>query len=236
MTTLSTPKMIQLYDDFILLRHSDPGAQRGGMYTNSYAVLSDGKAVFVDAPFEELLPFIRQIAKDYTPAALLLTHRHIAHAEMLKVFEQEFGVPIFLHPIDAHHPQAAQARQAGITFQDPTKSDLFAPFDLEVQPFPGHTEESILAYWNRHGGVLLTGDAAMGPTVAQADEGMERLIRAPGAFNVDDAGVRRLWETFDKPVAGVAPFHGTVYVDRKDDIGKLMEPLTRPEPTQWMSS
>ena len=228
------PTLTRLYNDLLVLGHSDPGTRRVGMSNNSYAVLSDGGAVYVDAPFEKLLPLVRQIAEEgYYPAALLLTHRHVAaQAEMLGAFEQEFGVPLFLHPVDARHPQAART---GFAFEDPTGSELLGRFGLDVRLFPGHTEGHVLVYWERHGGIVLTGDAAMGTTAEQDRDGLERLIRPPFNFNVDDEQIRRQWEEFDRPLSGAAPYHGTIYVDRGDTIREILRPLSRSEPTRGLT-
>ncbi|CAN5542154.1 hypothetical protein BH24ACT21_BH24ACT21_08910 [soil metagenome] len=227
--TLSRP-----YEDLLVLQHSDPGAREAGMSTNGYAVLSEGEAVYVDTPFEILLPLVRQISDEgNVPAALLLTHRHEAgHVEEINVFEREFGVPVFLHPLDARHPQAAMI---GLTFQDPMDSELFGKFGMDVRHFPGHTEGHVVVYLERHGGVLLAGDAAMSTTGQQDQDGLERLIRPPFDFNVDDEQIRWQWETFDLPLSGVGPFHGTVYPDRENDIREIMRPLTRPEPTRGLT-
>ena len=68
--------------------------------------------------------------------------------------------------------------------------------------------------------MLLTGDAAMGTTANQAEAGLERLIRPPIDFNLDDAKLREQWLVFDfnLPFSIVLPFHGTGYIDgRKED-------------------
>jgi hypothetical protein len=83
--------------------------------------------------------------------------------------------------------------------------------------------------------LLLTGDAAMSTTADQADVELERLIRPPIDFNVDDAQLRKQWLAFDferLPISTVLPFHGTGYLDRrKENIQSIMKPLKRPEPT-----
>jgi hypothetical protein len=228
MSTLNNPTLDERYDDLFVLQHS---SRRAGMSTNAYAVLSDEGAVYIDAAVESLLPLIRQVADDgYEPAALLLTHRHVASdGDILETFKQEFDVPIFLHPKDAQHSQAA----SGIDFRDPTESDLLAAFDIDVQLFSGHTEGHVLIRWHRHGGVLFTGDAAMGPTVQQDENGTERYVRPPFSFSVDDEAIRRGWTDFDVgQLSGVAPYHGMVYLDRSDSIHELMRPLQRSEPTR----
>ncbi|HEY6587342.1 MAG TPA: hypothetical protein VIY98_03525 [Nitrososphaeraceae archaeon] len=85
--------------------------------------------------------------------------------------------------------------------------------------------------------MLLTGDAAMGTTANQAEAGLERLIRPPIDFNVDDAKLREQWLVFDfnLPFSIVLPFHGTGYIDgRKEDLNAIMRTLIRQEPTEGL--
>ena len=88
----------------------------------------------------------------------------------------------------------------------------------------GHANHSM--FWE-------TGDAAMGPTVQQDENGTERYVRPPFSFSVDDEAIRRGWTDFDVgQLSGVAPYHGMVYLDRSDSIHELMRPLQRLEPTR----
>ena len=233
MLSAEEPRLTRFYEDLFMLQHTDPLTRQFGRANNSYAVLSGGEAVYVDAPYREILPLVERVSGEgHAPSALVLTHRHVAaQADALEVFQQEYGVPVFLHPIDARHPQAAIT---GFTFEDPTGSELLARFDLEVRLFPGHTEGHVIVRWNRHGGVLLTGDATMGTSAGEYEDGIERLVRPPIAFNVDDEGIRRQWIEFDErneSITGVAPFHGNAFIDREGSIREIMRPLQRPEPT-----
>jgi glyoxylase-like metal-dependent hydrolase (beta-lactamase superfamily II) len=137
-------------------------------------------------------------------------------------------VPIFLHPLDAGHPQA---KSAGMAFQDPMDSVMLAGFGLEVIHFPSQTEGSVMLY-RRRDGLLLSGDSAMGTTGPQSAEGMERQIRPPVFTSVDDEGLRRNWTGFERPVAHFGPYHGSVYVDRAGEMEAIMRPLMREEPTR----
>ena len=63
-------------------------------------------------------------------------------------------------------------------------------FDLEARFFPGHTEGHIVNYWDQHGGVLFTGDAAMGTTIEQDQNGTEHFVRPPIRMTVNDDALR----------------------------------------------
>ncbi|MGH9964056.1 MAG: hypothetical protein ACRD5E_04415 [Nitrososphaeraceae archaeon] len=80
-----------------------------------------------------------------------------------------------------------------------------------------------MLYSTSNGGLLLTGDSAMGTTADQAKAGLERLVRPPIDTSVDDAELRKQWLAFDRPVVTVLPFQGTGYVDRPAaDLASIM--------------
>lgn len=230
-----TPEPRRLLTDPILLEHDDPGGRPAGRSTNAYVLLSRDRSLVVDAAFGYLLPAIRQIASEgYPPAGLLLSHRHLAgNGDLFRAFGREFGVPVFLHPVEAGHPQA---RSAGVDFGNPTKSATLADeFGLRVVLFPGHTEGGAMFYRERDG-LILAGDSAMGTTKPQAAEGIEHLIRPPVGTSADDEQLRRNWLGFGLSVSHVGPYHGNAYVGRGDGLEEIMRPLTREEPSRGMDA
>jgi hypothetical protein len=49
---------------------------------------------------------------------------------------------------------------------------------------------------------------------------MQRLIRPPLNFNIDDVRLGKQWLVFDfdrHPISAVLPFHGTGYLDRRKE-------------------
>ena len=138
---------------------------------------------------------------------------------------------MLLHPTDAGHEQAMDS---SIQFENPVGHPILGEFGFEALLFPGQTAGPIILHTTKHGGVLLTGDSAMGTTANQAKAGLEHLVRPPIETSVDDAKLREQWLVFDRPVATVLPFHGTGYIDRHaNDIASIMRPLVRLEPTHW---
>ena len=85
------------------------------------------------------------------------------------------------------------------------------------------------------GGTLLTGDAAMGRTAVQTENGVEYLIRPPVMMNVNDAQLRAQWLGFHRPLTSVLPYHGTGYLDHASDLPTIMAPLTRMDPTMGLT-
>jgi len=227
---LAQPQLNRLRDDLALLEYSDPGAVRARLSTNGFALLADEGALLFDTGAEELLPLIDQLrSQGFAPRGLVLSHRHIAGlGGAAPIISREYGVPVFLHPVDARHPQAMGA---GIAYEDPVGHPLITAFGAEVVPLPGHPAGSIGLYLPAGGGTLLAGDAAMGPSAVQTKNGVEYLIRPPVMMNVNDAALRAHWLGFHRPLASVLPYHGTGYLDRAADLPTIMAPLTRMEPT-----
>ncbi|XVH33297.1 MBL fold metallo-hydrolase (plasmid) [Haloferacaceae archaeon DSL9] len=231
MTYIAEPRLERLYDGFRTLRHSDPGAVRMGMATNCYAVLSETRdeAVYFDVNIEDLFPLVNELADEgHAPAALVLTHNHVAinGEKGVEKFRDRYEVPVFLHPTDGSHPHLQDVK-----YENPIGSDLLRAFDLEVEGFPGQTEGSIVAYWYRHGTVMIAGDSAMGATIDQEAGGIERLIRPPVETSWNDRELRRQWEAFDRRISGIAPYHGAIYVDIGGRLDQFLTVLRRQEPT-----
>jgi glyoxylase-like metal-dependent hydrolase (beta-lactamase superfamily II) len=212
---VTDPTPRRLPGDVVLLPHVEPFAAAHGMAANAYALLHAGGAVLVDAPFADLLPALTALADaGHPPAALVLTHRHVAaQADALADVARAWGgIPVYLHPADAAHPQGATAaRRWGVRFADPLAEPALAnarAWDAEVLAFPGHTAGHVAIYRAAAGGVLVAGDAAMGPSVAEAAAGRAGAVRPPVTLSEDDAAIRRAWAQFDRPLTVIAPYHG----------------------------
>lgn len=230
---MAKPQMTLLRPDIALIEYSDAGAEEAHISTNTYALLSAGRMLLLDTSVSSLLPFVRQLSDNgYSPAALVLSHRHVVGlGDAIGNISTEFKIPVLLHPIDARHQQALDS---GIHFENPVGHPIIGEFGFEVILFPGQTAGSIVLYTTKHRGVLLTGDSATGTNAKPAKAGLELLIRPPIETSVDDAELREQWLAFNRPVSTVLPFHGTGYIDRQaDDLASIMRSLVRPEPTHW---
>ena len=230
---MAKPQMTRLRPDIALIEYSDAGAEEAHISTNTYALLNAGRMLLLDTNVSSLLPFVRQLSDNgYSPAALVLSHRHVVGlGDAIGNISTEFKIPVLLHPIDARHQQALDS---GIQFENPIGHPILGEFGFEALLFPGQTAGSIVLYTTKHGGILLTGDSATGTNANQAKAGLERLVRPPIETSVDDAELREQWLAFNRPVSTVLPFHGTGYIDRQaDDLASIMRPLVRPEPTHW---
>ena len=202
---------------------------KAGFSMNSFALLSPGEALFVDAPFDHLEDSISQLADaGYRPAGMLLSHEHIvAWDRMLNRFQARYDVPILLHPIDAASPRAVRSR---LKFVDPTKCPILGRFGVEAIHFPGHSPGSVVFYRSRDG-LLLTGESAVGATAAQGERGHLRMVRLPMP-ETRDAEVRANWLNFDRSIQHASAMYGCPLVNQ-EHIEELLFPLKRASPTAF---
>jgi len=212
------------------IKHTDPGAVKAGMATNTFIIINSGKALIMDASNYYLSGPIKQvIGSELEVAGFIYSHSHVvANGNYIPAFKKEFDVPFFLHPKD-------QVYFNGFEFTDPVNHPLLNDFNIEVLHFPGHTPGHIMLYNSENGGLLLTGDAAMGPTDEQTNNGIERLIRVPARLSYDDELIRQNWLHFNKQVAHVAPYHGSIYINKQASLAQIMSSLTRVEITQGLT-
>ena len=222
-----SPETQVLFDDLLLLPQEDAQTGPTGRPPNSFAVLLGGRSILFDAPYSWAVPAVRRLRDEgYPPAALVLSHSNVAgQGDALDAMTEEFGVSVLLHPADA---AAAESQRSGVGFADPFQSDVLAEAGLEVLHFPGHTEGSIVLYWEEHGGIVLAGDSAVAPGPQQGLD-PPRLVRPPAMNAEADENLRELWQNFGKPIRTVCPLHGATYVDR-DDMEEIMHPLIEGEP------
>ena len=198
-----------------------------GRSANAYAVLREGKAILIDAGFSDLIPATDELSKTHSVEGIILTHRHVAaQADALKQFGERYSLVLYMHPSDANHPQG---KMTGLHYENPLAHPALEALNIHVIPFAGHTEGHIALYLEDHGGVLLTGDAAMGPTFKAHEQGFRSFVRPPYDFNVDDTALRQNWLEFGQPIRTLAPYHGGLAVD--EPLAELISPLVRTDVT-----
>jgi glyoxylase-like metal-dependent hydrolase (beta-lactamase superfamily II) len=220
-----------MYDDLLRLPLEDPLAEANDFATQGYILLAGQGALLIDTVSTMHLPVLRGLLRAGKQlVGLLLTHFNVVpRGDTLQKLEQEFGLPIFLHPLDAAQPQAMAAQ---VRYHDPTGGERFDALGVEVTLFPGHSPGSVVVYWRAHGGVLFTGDAAVGPRRSERLLGSSVLVRPPPSLSWDDSALRRRWEEEEaRPLATVLPLHGETIVGRAAELPAIMAPLRAVEPT-----
>jgi hydroxyacylglutathione hydrolase len=159
--------------------------------TNCWLVAADGSddAVAVDVGFEPDRVHGLLDAAGRRPAAILLTHAHLDHAEAAGAFAGD-DVPVYVHEADAVAFDDPERWNAG--FENPltvvkdlrtlTDGDVLelGGFRIEVQHTPGHTPGHCCF---RTDAFVLSGDLVMAGSIGRSDfpnsspPDMERSLR-----------------------------------------------------------
>jgi glyoxylase-like metal-dependent hydrolase (beta-lactamase superfamily II) len=177
---------------------------------NCYLVAdeSSGKAVIID-PGDEAARLIGMVRDaGVTLEAIWLTHAHVDHIGAVAAVRREFGVPVFLHPLDLPYYTRLSARSAemyGMDFEQPdppehelADGDVLACGSLRftVMHVPGHAPG--LVSFNGHGAAF-GGDLLFAGSIGRTD--------LPLASPTDmDASLERFATLPDETI--VLPGHG----------------------------
>lgn len=181
-------------------------AQQG--YRNfSYVIERGSTSVLVDAFHPDHIELLDAFPP---PSALVLTHRHTRMAEA--AYEARFGLKVYLRPEDAGAPRRGPATGTphASRYHDPTDDPVLRDLGLRFIHVPGHTPGFTFIVWEEQGGVLLSGDAVIGPR-----QGNPVALEWPPPQTSDDDGqMRASVSALDRPrVRHVLPFHGDPLLD-----------------------
>ena len=217
-----------LFPDLLLLPQEGSNVGPTGRPPNGYALLFNDHAVLFDAPFSWMIAAIGELADEgKPPSALVLSHADLAQqGDAFAELRSAYNLPVFLHPADASGDKAARA---SVPFEDPRTSDAFQRDQLKILEIPGHTPGSIMLHSPRHGGVLLTGDSAVGPGPKQ-DRSRPRLQRPKMETTATERFAARWQEILrTHETRSVLPLHGLAYLNR-DDLSDLARGIWDGEP------
>ena len=145
--------------------------------TNCWLLAADGseEAVVVDLGFQPVRIRERMEAAGKRPAAVLLTHAHLDHAEAAGMFAGD-EIPVFVHEADATafsdpvvwNPGFANPLEPVKDLRTVADGDVltFAGFRIEVIHTPGHTPGCV---YFRTDGWVLSGDLVFAGTIGRHD-------------------------------------------------------------------
>ena len=173
-------------------------------YGNSYMIrhINRKEILLIDVVHESSKNTIDELISDgYDIQALLLTHGDLidqAYTNMSQLSRDLNSAPIFAHPLDS--------KKSSADIKDIMKSNaIFEKFSLEVYHAPGHTGGSVLLYTPINGGMLFTGDSAVG---SPYDNEKFYFERPPIEETSMDSGLAASWKFFRKPFKHILPLHG----------------------------
>jgi hydroxyacylglutathione hydrolase len=159
--------------------------------TNCWLLAADGseEAVVVDLGFQPARIRERMEAAGKRPAAVLLTHAHLDHAEAAGMFAGD-EIPVFVHEADATafsdpvvwNPGFANPLEPVKDLRTVADGDVltFAGFEIEVEHTPGHTPGHCCF---RTDAFVLSGDLVFAGSIGRSDfansspADMERSLR-----------------------------------------------------------
>ena len=215
--TFYQPRSVTVREGLVLLPQFGSASGPTHRPFNSYALVFGDRCVLLDAPVLDALPGIRRLMeRGVSPVGCLLSHADLADADGFDAIRDEFDLPFMLHHDDRDDPRA---ERLGIDWQDPAEGLVDLP--VEVIHWPGHSPGSVMLYTPGHGGVLLTGDAAVAPGPMQPED-TPPLVRPRLDAEEQDRQQLDRWRSFSRdPLTTLAPLHGNIYVDHPDVPGLI---------------
>lgn len=178
-------RQVTPYASVLLARNPGPMTLEG---TNTWIVRAPGSAdCAVIDPGPADADHLRQVA-DQRPVLILLTHRHLDHAEGVATVAEITGAPV--RALDPTLCVAAEALSDGEWIDA-------AGIRLRVLRTPGHTSDSTCFHSER--GAVFTGDTVLG-------RGTTVVAHPDGRLGDYLASLRRLAEL--PPATAVLPGHG----------------------------
>ena len=182
--------------------HALVGEMGRGYRSFGYVLSMDGFSVLIDATD---VRFLSRLAEFPPPRHLLLTHRHTRLHEA--DYEERYDLGIYLHPIDADWVRdgPSQGTRSPSRYRDPMSEPALRDLGFRFLHVPGHTAGFTMIIWDRHDGILFSGDAVIGPKPGQP----RQLYYPPIAVSDDDGQLRRSLAALEPPrVRHILPFHG----------------------------
>jgi len=192
----------------------------GELAVNCYIVSNtQTNECFIVDPGAEAQRIIRKVAERKV-CAVLLTHGHYDHIGAVDELCAHYGVPVYIHPLDAGKLPDAMANVSAVFGEPLTQSTVPTPVEegtltlagLEVQILhtPGHSSGGICCVLPDGQGIL-TGDTLFA-------HGYGRTDFADGDFAVLHQSLRRLFRLTPRMVA--YPGHDVPGVVGRDPVGE----------------
>lgn len=163
------------------------------------------------------------MATGYSIDSVLLTHSDLigqAYGSLDEISTNLGGTSIYIHPNDikSRWEDARDIMSAASQFSD---------YKIEVHHFPGHTPGSSIIYSGLNGGMVFSGDSAVGSNYEKEEYYFDRPP------NKADDGLRECWSNFEKDFQHFLPLHGkpefTISRKRRE---RILQNLSKEEPTK----
>lgn len=181
------------------------------------------------AELEALEALIAQ--EGLTPAAILLTHGHIDHIFGVKLLQDRFGIPAYMHPAEVASLEYNKVMADRFRMKLPGEFDWtpvqdgqlleIADMRFEVIASPGHSPGSV-CYLERDEGILFSGDTLFAGSIGRTDF----------PYSDYDDEIRAILERLLPldPATTLLPGHGPASTIGRERTGNpFLEPFNEPE-------
>ncbi len=181
------------------------------------------------AELEALEALIAQ--EGLTPAAILLTHGHIDHIFGVKLLQDRFGIPAYMHPAEVASLEYNKVMADRFRMKLPGEFDWtpvqdgqlleIADMRFEVIATPGHSPGCV-CYLERDEGILFSGDTLFAGSIGRTDF----------PYSDYDDEIRAILERLLPldPATTLLPGHGPASTIGRERTGNpFLEPFNEPE-------
>ncbi len=181
------------------------------------------------AELEALEALIAQ--EGLTPAAILLTHSHIDHIFGVKLLQDRFGIPAYMHPAEVASLEYNKVMADRFRMKLPGEFDWtpvqdgqlleIADMRFEVIATPGHSPGCV-CYLERDEGILFSGDTLFAGSIGRTDF----------PYSDYDDEIRAILERLLPldPATTLLPGHGPASTIGRERTGNpFLEPFNEPE-------
>jgi glyoxylase-like metal-dependent hydrolase (beta-lactamase superfamily II) len=181
------------------------------------------------AELEALEALIAQ--EGLTPAAILLTHSHIDHIFGVKLLQDRYGIPAYMHPAEVASLEYNKVMADRFRMKLPGEFDWtpvqdgqlleIADMRFEVIATPGHSPGCV-CYLERDEGILFSGDTLFAGSIGRTDF----------PYSDYDDEIRAILERLLPldPATTLLPGHGPASTIGRERTGNpFLEPFNEPE-------
>lgn len=176
------------------------GAKNRRGFDQAYAIIKGKEVLLIDAVEETYREATSYLLKNgYSIKAILITGKGVledAYANLQILAEDSGGAEIYMHP-EISSQDFATRELTG-------KDQLLNSFELEAYVLPGK-EGQVVLYSTQHGGILFTGDSALG-----SDYGSDEFLFTRGREKNEKAAfkVEEFWKNWKREFTYLFPRKG----------------------------
>lgn len=216
-----TGKFLKLIPDTFIIK----GDVREEGFNQGYAIrhLNQKDIVLIDVVEKATKEAVKKWVKDgYNIKAILISNTSVyknAYDNLKTISEDAGGAPIYVHPMIT--------LKEDFKIKDITakKNEIFKSFGLTIYNLPGNGGGSVLIHSDINGGMLFTGEDALG---SPYDSALNEFTRPKMKSKNDEFGLAESWGAYEQPFSYLFPLRGKpVYNLEEEDQSDILNKLSR---------